>query len=101
MKVSVGCQGRFHFFDLARQMERLGHLCRLYTGYPRLKVKRLPPEKVTTFPVGDRSLHGDGSDWVSDLPRLRTFNQLQASFDWSTARTLGECDVYHCLSGAV
>lgn len=99
MKVSVGCQGRFHLFDLARQMERLGHLCRLYTGYPRQKVTRLPPEKVTTFPWVIAPYMAMGALGFGSA--MRRFNYLaQASFDWSTARRLGECDVYHCLSGS-
>lgn len=35
MRVSIGSPGRFYTFDLARQMERLGHLAHMYTGYPR------------------------------------------------------------------
>ena len=26
VRVCIGCQGRFHLFDLARQMERIGYL---------------------------------------------------------------------------
>lgn len=50
MIVHVSSVGRFHVFDLARQMLRLGHLGRLYTAYPRWKVDGLPPGKVSTFP---------------------------------------------------
>ena len=40
MKVCVGSPGRFHTFDLARQLARAGAQ-RLYTGYPRRKVDGL------------------------------------------------------------
>ncbi|HUY27887.1 MAG TPA: hypothetical protein VMV27_10750 [Candidatus Binataceae bacterium] len=45
MKVVVASAGRLWAFDLARQMERLGHLTRLYTAYPRFKVDGLPAER--------------------------------------------------------
>src|SRR5262249_41649357 len=50
VRVCIGSAGRFHMFDLARQMQRIGHLNCLYTGYPRWKVDGLPQEKVKTFP---------------------------------------------------
>ena len=49
--------GRFHHFHLARQLERLGLLEALYTGYPRFKLADepgIPPEKIHVFPW----LHG-------------------------------------------
>lgn len=98
MRVSIGCQGRFHLFDLARQMERLGHLGRLYTGYPRFKVKGLPHQRVGTFPwlmspymaLGRAGLN-------SALDRFRY--PINASFDMWMASRLEECDVFHCISG--
>ncbi len=50
MKICVGSAGPFHAFDLARQMERLGHLEHLYTAYPSWRVEGMPKEKVSTFP---------------------------------------------------
>lgn len=44
--------GRFHQFDLARQLENRGLLAAIYTGYPRWKLRNegLPPEKIRTCP---------------------------------------------------
>ena len=38
MKVAVSTVGRFHAFDLARQLLKREHLRTLYTGYPQWKV---------------------------------------------------------------
>jgi len=38
MKVIVSAQQRFHYFELAGQLARQGHLQRLYTGYPASRV---------------------------------------------------------------
>jgi alpha-maltose-1-phosphate synthase len=99
MKVNIGCQGRFHLFDLAHQMAQLGHLSYLYTGYPKFKVRQLPLAKVSTFPwlmapymVLTRTL---------SEPLLRRLEfPLLTSFDSWVMRHLEPCDVYHCLSGA-
>ena len=34
MNVTVSVKGRFHAFDLARELQRLSGLCRLITSYP-------------------------------------------------------------------
>lgn len=98
MRICIGSPGRFHTFDLARQMERLGHLARVYTGYPRFKVDGLPREKVSTFPwlIGSSMALGRFG-----LGRLsERLNHLSiVTFDHWMARTLGPCRVFHSLSG--
>ena len=97
MKVCVGSPGRFHTFDLARQLARAGALQRLYTGYPRQKVDGLSPELVSTFPWLTVAAHGAG--------RLG-FHSIQRSLNWPLIRTFDSwlsgriepCDVFHCLS---
>ena len=98
MKVCVGSPGRFHIFDLARQLARAGALQRLYTAYPRWKVEALSREMVRTFPWLALAAHGAG--------RLR-FHSIQRTLDWLQMRTfdswvsgrLEHCDAFHCLSG--
>src|SRR5580704_13153500 len=98
MRICIGCQGRFHLFDLARQMERLNHLARLYTGYPRFKVKGLPYSKVGTFPWLMSPYMALGRAGLgSSLHSVRYL--INASFDkWMETR-LEDCNVLHCLSG--
>lgn len=99
MKVAIGCQGRFHLFDLARQMERLGHLSQLYTGYPRFKVGELPRAKVSTFPWLMAPYMAAGRfGLASYLERFEIL--ISRSFDEWVARNIEPCDVYHCLSTA-
>ena len=97
MKICVGSAGPFHVFDLARQMERLGHLTRFYTAYPSFMVHGLPAAKVSTFPwiMGPAALAGRFG-----LPGLRerlNFPMIE-TFDRWMAKRLAPCDVFHCLS---
>ena len=48
MKVALSTHGRFHSFDLARQLQARDMLAGIWTSYPASKVsnERLPPEKV-------------------------------------------------------
>src|SRR6266849_249922 len=97
MRVCIGSPGRFHTFDLARQMERLGHLAQMYTGYPRFKVDGLPREKVSTFPwlIGSSMALGRfGLGSVS----ARLNHLATVSFDRWMSRCVAECDVFHSLS---
>ncbi len=97
LDVAVVSAGRFHGFDLARQVYRLGHLSCLYTGYPVWKVDGLPRSKVASFPfivapmmlLNKRGLSRIGSrlNWMAT-----------ESFDRWVARSLRPCDVFHFLS---
>ncbi len=53
MRVTIVVGGRWHAFDLARQLHTQGHLHRLVTNYPRWFVTRwgIPPEKVVSLPL--------------------------------------------------
>ena len=97
MRVCIGSAGRFHTFDLARQMQRLGHLRCLYTCYPRWKVDGLPQEKVSTFPwlMGPAMLLGRWGFHSVQRPLNRWISE---SFDHWMAKRLMPCDVLHCLS---
>ncbi|MDT7920307.1 MAG: glycosyltransferase family 4 protein [Meiothermus sp.] len=98
MRVCVGSAGRFHTFDLARQLERRGYLRALYTAYPRWKVDGLPPDRVRSFPwlmgpamlAARLGLHGVPERW--DYWVHETFDRWMAS-------RLEPCEVFHCLSG--
>ncbi len=46
MQVIVCAQQRFHYFELARQLARPGHLQRLYTGYPTSRVHEVESSLV-------------------------------------------------------
>jgi glycosyltransferase involved in cell wall biosynthesis len=104
MKVSLSTIGKFHTFDLGRQLQHRQALAAIYTGYPAFKLKQegLPAEKIHTFP------------WLQGpymaLPRIRQALDVRSrrlwehwaaiSFDRYTASALGECDVFVGLSGS-
>jgi len=52
MRIIQSTWGTFHHFDLARELERRGHLLKIYSTNPwaRLKREGLPHSKVETFP---------------------------------------------------
>lgn len=103
LKVVQTVFGRFHHFDLARQLHRHGCLETIFTGYPRFKVKaeRLPSERIRTFPwllgplmakwrlgFQNRVLDRELSWWVAQ------------TLDGHVARNLPECDVFVAISGS-
>ena len=53
MKITIVVGGRWHAFDLARELHQQGHLHRLITNYPRWFVTRwgIPAERVVSLPL--------------------------------------------------
>ncbi|MDR7523656.1 MAG: glycosyltransferase family 4 protein [Armatimonadota bacterium] len=98
MKVCVGSPGRFTTFNLARELERHGHLHTVYTGFPPWKVDGVPRERVRSWPwlISTRMLASKwGFRWFE-----RSWNRLATeNFDNWMSHRLEPCDVFHCLSG--
>ena len=97
MIVNVGSLGRFHTFDLARQMYRLGELGSMYTAYPKWKVDHFPRERVRTFPWWMMALSTASRIGGTGLTRWLNWRAID-SFDHWVESQLQPCDVYHCLS---
>lgn len=98
MRVCISSAGPFYIYDLARQMERLGHLGRLYTAYPKWRVNHLPREKVKTFPwlmVPAIAYGRLGWSWRRDS----LLWQVTDTFARWVAAHVEECAVFHHLSG--
>lgn len=51
-RIAQVCIGRFHHFDIARELERRGSLVSVTTGYPRAKLRNagLPDDRIRTLP---------------------------------------------------
>jgi len=100
MKIVLSSSGKFHFFDLARQMERRGVLTRIFCGHPRwkLRAERLPASKIRTLPWTSLSYHL--------VFRLTTNRRLRRLISWLcnqnidafTAAFLPPCDVFMAIS---
>ena len=53
MKITIVVGGRWHAFDLAKELHNAGHLHRLITNYPSWFVRRwgIPKQKVVSLPL--------------------------------------------------
>lgn len=103
MKVALSTIGKFHTFDLARDLYARGALSVILTGYPRFKLRNesLPQELIRTFPFVHASYMA--FPWGSLIGRSWTqqWEYLDArSFGAFAARNLPECDIYVGLSGS-
>jgi starch synthase len=103
MEVIQAVFGVFHHFELAHQLERRGHLKRIYSTWPwaRLKREGLSRELVRTFPLvhtADYLLRRSG--WMT--PRMDArFNAWNSdSFDGWLRRRMEPCDALIAISGA-
>jgi starch synthase len=103
MRIVQAVFGVFHHFELARELERRGHLSVVYSTFPwrRLKREGLPHSRVETFPW----LHAPefllqkyrlGNRWVYD--QMGYSNALL--FDEWTLRRIPPCDAFIAISGA-
>lgn len=103
MRIVQAVFGVFHHFELARELERRGHLETIYSTWPwaRLKREGLAKDKVKTFPwfhtpqtllprIGVNSL------WLHNNLGYR--NAL--AFDEWTLRHISQCDAFIAISGA-
>lgn len=103
MRIVQAVFGVFHHFELARELDRRGHLETVYSTFPwqRLKREGLPHKKVQTFPwfhVPEilLSRRGIRSPWLYD--QLGYTNAL--AFDEWTLRRIPPCDAFIAISGA-
>jgi glycosyltransferase involved in cell wall biosynthesis len=103
MEVVQAVFGVFHHFELAHQLERRGHLRRIYSTWPwaRLKREGLPRNLVRTFPLihtADYLLRRTPfySPWLD--ARFNAWNS--DSFDAWLRRRMEPCDALIAISGA-
>jgi glycosyltransferase involved in cell wall biosynthesis len=103
MKVALSTTGKFHTFDLARELHARGALACILTGYPRFKLRNegLPPEAIRTFPWINGAYMA--FPWKHRLaPQImQQWEHVNAtSFGSWVGRNLPPCDVYVGLSGS-
>lgn len=100
MRVTVSAGGRFHAFNLAAELLRLGHSVRLITSYPKFHARRygLPREVVTSLPLKEifqRVL----VKLPARLQRRGLNFDLAELFDRQAARRVRESDICTIFSG--
>lgn len=103
MKIALSTPGKFHTFDLARELYAHGALAAIFTGYPHFKLRNegLPQELIHTFPWVQSSYMA--FPWKHRLPHsvIQQWEHLNAiSFGAYVARNLPECNLYVGLSGS-
>ena len=101
-RVVLTTHGRFHSFDLAEQLQRAGLLSRIYTPYPKFKLRntRIDSRLIRSFPFVS-ALHRivEGRP----APRIvKQMLQLHASqaIDRYVRLTRPSCDIVMALSGS-
>lgn len=102
MKAVLTTLGRFHSFDLARQLHRRDALQAIYSGYPRFKLRAegLPRRVVRTFPYLHAPYMASGWRDRLGLALLRQWEYWdRTALDRYVARTLPDGDVFVGLSG--
>ena len=104
MKATVVCIGKFHLFDLSRELHKRNMLERIFTGYPGWKTKGedLPAEKVVTFPwlqVPYMALFRWGMRGNGWFQRELAW-QTQETLDRYVAQNLPKSDLLFALSGS-
>src|ERR1700683_1476605 len=100
MQVVLSTIGRFHTFDLARQLHSRQSLRMIFSGYPYFKLRRerLPSDMVRSFPwlQAPYMYVNPRSKWLG-----RTWAwHSKTWFDRFVAVNLPDCDIFHGLSGS-
>jgi glycosyltransferase involved in cell wall biosynthesis len=100
MNVVLSTIGKFHTFDLARQMHARGALAAIFSGYPSFKLKneKLPEALVKPFPW----LHAPYMRFPHFSESLKTMWEWQDRrwLDRHVASHLPPCDLFCGLSGS-
>jgi starch synthase len=96
--VCVGSPGRFHTFDLARELQARKLLRRMYTAYPLSRVDRAIASHTRSRSALLLTREALGRAGFAAAAKALD-PVLQRSFDRWVARNLERCDVFHCLSG--
>src|SRR3989344_2385660 len=95
MKVAISVQGRFHLFDLAKQLLKRGLLSQLITSYPKFEVLKygIPPEKIESVLIKEILQRA----W-NKVPGFETLYNPQffihEVFDKLASKKLKECDIF-------
>lgn len=100
-QITIVVPGRWHAFDLAKELEQLGALHRIVTNYPKSRTRRwgIPDAKVVSLPltlVLTKLAWKLGGEKVAMKQSFR-INDL---FARKAARRLGSPDLVHAWSGA-
>lgn len=104
MKVVISTAGRFHLFALARELEKRGHLERIYSGFiwNVLARENVSRDKVRTYPWFRSPYMALGRSPIPAPRRLAQWLESMSciALDAHVARHLPTCDVFIGHDGA-
>ncbi len=99
-RIAIATAGRFHVFDLARELHALGYDVTLYSYVPRRRARQFGIKDeyyVSLLPFAAPALIWDRlAPRVSPLMRQ---SLLYKSLNWAVISLLRPCDVFICMSG--
>ena len=102
IRVALATIGRYHSFDLARELQNAGSLAAIYTGFPRWAVRDsgVEPARIRSFPwiQTPKAALQRWRMMPPALERAMAWHALEF-LDRYVARTLVPCDVFTALSG--
>jgi alpha-maltose-1-phosphate synthase len=98
MIVNISSITSFFSIDLARQMERLGHLGKFYTSLLPSMTRGLPESKVRRQPILLGPLYLARKVRSERVQRFLYWQSNQWFDRWLAAQA-ASCDVFQCLSG--
>jgi glycosyltransferase involved in cell wall biosynthesis len=103
LKVSLSSIGKFHTFDLARELLARDALAGVYTGYPHFKLKHegVPQELIHTLAWTQGAYMGFPWKHRLSAAAVQSWENFNAkAFGNWVGRRVPECDVYVGLSGS-
>lgn len=103
MKVSISSLGKFHIFDLARELSRRDVQTKLFTAYPNFKLRetRAYVKNIDTFPYIHTPYMALASRNLIPRGLLHPFERIdRASFDFYCSTRILQCDVFHGMSSS-
>ena len=103
MKVTQAVFGVYHHFELAHQLQRRGHLQKIYSTWPwaRLKREGLPRELVSCFPlVHTTDFLLARTRWYPESASVKMQSWNTLSFDEWTNAVMRPCDAFIGISGS-
>ncbi|MEK7479620.1 MAG: hypothetical protein AAB634_03770, partial [Patescibacteria group bacterium] len=100
MRIIVSVPGRFHGFELARELQNRGHLTKLVTSYPKSEAEKygVPKEKICSILLKEILQRGWKKlpfikNWYNPYPVMEFYDRLAAGY-------LSEGDLCIAFSGA-
>lgn len=104
IKASIACIGKFHHFDLARQLYKRNMLERIFTGYPlwKLRDEQIPQRLITTFPwLQTLSIGLERWEFLNQKTKRELAWWSHKTFDHFVKAAMPESHILFALSSSV